>query len=91
MTTLIIYDNVGNIYYQASGSVVEPQGGLQYLMVEVPEGKRIVSVDTSTDPHTVIFEDIPQTEIEELKDENAALLAKIEYLALMTDVELSEV
>lgn len=68
MKTLIIYDNTGNIYFQASGDFVAPQGGLQYLITEIPEGKRVASIDMTTDPHTVIFEDIPKTENQELTE-----------------------
>ena len=66
MKTLIIYDDTGNIYFQASGDFVEPRGGLQYIITEIPEGQRIASIDMTTDPHTVIFEDIPKTENQEL-------------------------
>ena len=68
MKTLIIYDDTGNIYFHASGDFVEPHGGLQYIITEIPEGQRIASIDMTTDPYTVIFEDIPKTENQELAE-----------------------
>ena len=73
MKTIVIYDNTGNIYFQASGDFIEPQGGLQYLIVEIPEGKYIASIDTSKTPHEVIFEDIP-------KSQEQVLIERVELL-----------
>ena len=73
MKTLIIYDDTGNIYVQASWDVVEPHGGLQYIITEIPEGQRIASIDMTTDPYTVIFEDIPKTENQELAERDDLL------------------
>lgn len=71
MQTLVIYDSTGYVITQMSGSVREPVG-IPFLWIEVPEGKRIkltdgIGVDVSVTPHQVILEDIPPTELEELK------------------------
>lgn len=67
MKTLIIYDSKGTIFLQISGSYVVPQGGLQYLDVEIPTGKQIKGIDITVTPNTVIYEDIPLSETEQLK------------------------
>ena len=48
MKTLVIYDNDGVIYYQASGDIREPNG-LQFIWVdEVPNNKIIEKVNVET-------------------------------------------
>ncbi len=39
--TLVIYDGTGYVYMQMTGSYRVPEGGLQYLETEIPEGKII--------------------------------------------------
>lgn len=46
MKTLIIYDNIGRIWYQASGNVQEPVG-LQYKWFNLESGKFAVRIDVS--------------------------------------------
>lgn len=70
MKTLIIYDNTGYIYLQFTGGIYRiPEGGLQYIEEEIPTGKRPVSVDVSSIPHKINYEDIPKTEMELLKEQ----------------------
>ncbi|UYZ37286.1 hypothetical protein OD350_06370 [Clostridium beijerinckii] len=69
MKTLIIYDNTGYIYIQITGSYRVPEGGLQFLEIEIPEGQILKGVDVSITPNVAILEDIPKTEIELLKDQ----------------------
>lgn len=71
MKTLIIYDETGYIISNITGSYHIPKG-VPYIEIEIPEGKRIatingIGVDVSVTPHQVILEDIPLTEMEELK------------------------
>lgn len=61
--TLIIYDNAGHIFLQITDEYSTPQGGVQFLEADVPEGKQVVSVDTSVTPHQPVFEDIPPSEV----------------------------
>lgn len=63
---LVIYDNTGYIFLIGTG-FPEPQG-MQHMYVEIPEGKYLKCIDTSQDPHKPIFEDIPKSDIELLKD-----------------------
>lgn len=71
MKTLIIYDNQGYIISNITGSYRVPTG-VPYLETEIPEGKRITSldgvgVDVTITPHTLILEDIPPSETEIMK------------------------
>ena len=73
MNTLIIYDSTGYVIAQMSGAVREPVG-IPFIWSEVPDGKRVVSeigVDVSVTPNVAILEDIPPTEFEELRLEQA--------------------
>lgn len=77
MKTLIIYDSQGYIISSITGSYRVPSG-VPFLEVEVPEGKQIkytdgIVVDVSVTPHQVILEDIPPSEIDQLKQTVADL------------------
>jgi len=68
METLLIYDNTGFIIQQSIGGR-EPQGGVQYILVTIPDGKRIkytdgIGVDIGVTPNVAILEDIPLTDAE---------------------------
>ena len=72
MKTLVVYDNRGIIYYSASGDALEPQG-LQFLWVEVPEGKFVSCVDVSGEEHVAVLADLPKTETQLLAEKIAEL------------------
>lgn len=59
MKQLYFYDQDGNIYFNSA--YIE---GYNTLGIEVPEGKRLVRIDTSKTPHEPIFENIPLSEME---------------------------
>lgn len=70
MKTLVIYDNTGYIYLQISSTENRiPQGGLQFIEVEISEGKILKSIDTSVSPNIPIYEDMPVPEIDILKQQ----------------------
>lgn len=91
MKTLIIYDNNGQIFSKITGGYLIPQGGLQYLEVEVPEDKRIkdgIGVDVTVTPHQVILENIPKTQeqilaqtVADLTLQNADLQNQVQTLS----------
>lgn len=93
MNTLVIYDSTGYILSQMSGSIREPEG-IPFMWLEIPQGKRLISIDTSKNPHKPIFEDIAPTEIEvlqnQVEDLQSELLAQqdtnIMLLEAMADV-----
>jgi len=78
--TLIIYDSTGYIISQMSGSVREPIG-VPYMWVEVPEGKYIKSIDVSGETHIPVFQDMPKTEVQQLKEENLKIKLALAELA----------
>jgi hypothetical protein len=77
MNTLIIYDNTGFVISIMRGEPAprEPQG-VPFIWVEIPQGKQLkitdgIGVDISVTPHQAILEDIPLTEIEQVRLEMA--------------------
>ena len=70
----VIYDNTGYIFLAGEG-FPEPQG-IPFLNVEIPEGKLLKSIDVSAEPHKPVFEDIPKSEMEILKEQVAELQAQ---------------
>lgn len=88
MKTLIIYDNTGYVYLTQSGTYNIPQGGIQYLETEVPDGKSLKSMDTSKIPNLPIFDDIPKTDLEKTQDqllETQAQLADLQEKILLKE------
>lgn len=79
MKTLVIYDETGYLISAHRGTTEHRQPvGVPFLQVDIPEGKRIkiadgIAVDVSVTPHQVILEDIPPSEIEQLKQTVADL------------------
>lgn len=77
MKTLIIYDGEGYIIQQITGSYRVPID-IPYLELEIPEGKRIISIDVTDIENPVpVYIDIPKEEIEVLKEENLNLTETI--------------
>jgi hypothetical protein len=64
MQTLVIYDTSGFILSQMQGSSLREPVGVPYLWVTIPDGKRLVSIDTTVTPNEPVYEDIPKTEID---------------------------
>ncbi|MNI96011.1 hypothetical protein D3C81_1949240 [compost metagenome] len=77
MSTLIIYDATGYIISNMTGSYHVPTG-VPFIEIEIPEGKRLkitdgIGVDVSVEPHQVILEDVPPSEVEDLKNQLSLL------------------
>ena len=62
MKTLVIYDNTGFIYSQMEGYYIIPQGGVQYLEIEVPERKILEKIDVTAKIHEPIYIDMELSE-----------------------------
>lgn len=77
MNTLVIYDTTGHIISQMSGDVREPVG-IPFLWVEIPTGKKIISVDTTVTPNIPIFEDMQKSEVELLNEQINELNDKLQ-------------
>lgn len=86
MKTLIVYDNEGYLISQQQGqpSPREPIG-VPFMLVEIPDNKRLTGVDVSVTPHVPIFEDNPLTETELLKEENMSLKLAVAELVEMQE------
>ncbi|WP_342558766.1 hypothetical protein [Metasolibacillus sp. FSL K6-0083] len=83
MKTIIIYDYDGYTLQNLTGEYRLP-AGIPYLEVTLPEGKRLkpgIGVDVTKNPHQPIFEDIPKSETELLKDELHATKLALAELA----------
>ena len=83
MKTLVIYDDSGYVLITQSGSYRIPEGGVQYLEVEIPTDKRLISIDTTKSPHVPIYEEIEPSEIEILKKRQEEQEAALIELAAM--------
>lgn len=79
MKTLIIYDNEGFILSIRSGDPKPREPiGVPFLWTEIPGDKQLkhvgeIGVDVSVSPHQPILDDIPKSEIEQLKQTVADL------------------
>lgn len=89
MKTLIIYDNEGYIISTRQGQPIpRVPVGVPYLEVEIPDGKQIkytdgIGVDVSVEPHEVILEDIPPTEIDKIRaDMNESVMELTMLIAM---------
>lgn len=71
---LVVYDKNGTVYFAGTGFPT-PEG-IPYLEVEIPEGKRFVGINVDIEPNEPIFEDIPKSEFEILKEEVEELKAQ---------------
>ena len=67
MKTLLIYDNSGRILLRQEGNYILPEGGIQYIEIQIPSGKCLISIDMDT--HLPIYENLPKNDIEILRDD----------------------
>lgn len=77
MKTLIIYDNTGYIYLQMAGTYRVPEGGLNYLEIDIPEGKMLSGIDLTQTPNVAIFEDIPLSDAQKANIQTTAILKSL--------------
>ncbi|EKQ56257.1 MULTISPECIES: hypothetical protein [unclassified Clostridium] len=82
MKTLVLYDETGYIYLTQTGSYRIPQGGIDYLEVEIPDGKIAKSVDVSVTPHTPIYGDMPKSDVEILKEKQELMQKALDDVLL---------
>lgn len=65
---MIVYDAEGYIILQSTGLMREPVG-VPVLMVYIPQGQRVTSIDVTNEIHVPIFEDLPKTEVQLLQEQ----------------------
>lgn len=58
MQTLIMYDESDFIISQIQGNNLREPVGMPFMKIEIPQGKLLVSIDVSKNPHEPVFEDI---------------------------------
>lgn len=73
---LVVYDDTGYVLYQETGKDVRVPVGLQHIIADLPNGKRLkvvggIGVDVTEALHKLVFEDIP-------KDETQMTVAQIQ-------------
>lgn len=79
MQTLIIYDETGYILLTRQGEPAPREPiGVPFLWIDIPKGKQLkitdgIGVDVSVTPHQPILEDVPPSEIDQLKQTVADL------------------
>lgn len=66
MEMIVIYDETGQIYYRAGGSIPEPVG-LPFLRVVIPQYKNLTRIDVSGETPTPVFEDVPKSAVDVLQ------------------------
>lgn len=74
---LVIYDNTGYIIQQLSGSGIRQPVGVPYMITMVPTGKRLVSIDVSGEQPIPVFENIPPTTTDTIKEQLEALIQRM--------------
>ena len=72
MQTIAVYDTTGRIIYQGSGDMYEPVG-IPLIRVTVPAGKVLKSIDTTGEEPAPVYEDLPKTELDNVKEQLAAV------------------
>lgn len=77
MQTLVIYDQNGVVFYTTTGTFQTPVG-IPYLITEVPEGKRVSSVNVEGEEPVAVFEDLPLPTIQQL-------VSKLNYQVEITE------
>lgn len=68
MQTLIIYDNTGMIWNITYGQYVLPEG-LTAIIMDVPEGSQVQSIDVSGETPKLVFASLPENDIMQMKAE----------------------
>ena len=81
---LIIYDNTGFIYNITYNTDKVELPILSSMIIDVPEGKNINSIDVST--NTPIYDDIPQTEMADIKNSVDVMNSRIDSIMNMLNV-----
>ena len=81
---LIIYDNTGFIYNITYNTDKVELPILSSMIIDVPEGKNINSIDVST--NTPIYDDIPQTEMADIKNSVDVMNSRIDNIMNMLNV-----
>lgn len=82
--TLIVYDKSGGIIacYNAEGAAAPV--GVPYIIVDIPEGISVQSVDVKTATPIYVKDNLIISEIDKMN-------SKMDYIAMMSDIDISNV
>lgn len=80
---LIIYDNTGFIYNITYGTDKTELPILSSMIIDVPDGKNINSIDVSQETPTPIYDDIPSTEMADIKNSVDRMNSRIDSIMSM--------
>ena len=86
---LAIYDNNGTIINENTEKAAIV-GSLYSLEVEIPEGKILDHIDTSSADHVAVFKDREKTDLEQLKDTVDNSLMMLVMKDMDHDTEISQ-
>ncbi|EPR12508.1 hypothetical protein [Ruminiclostridium papyrosolvens] len=87
MNELFTFGYSGNILISmAGGNFEEPAGS---MIVNVPAGKKVKNFDMMGGKPQPIFEDIPKSDVEELRAQNTQLQTYIENMSQVVDALLT--
>jgi hypothetical protein len=87
--TGVCYDDIGHITGTQIGTTMYTPVGIPYLVVDVPAGKTLKNIDVTVTPNQPVFEDIPKTEFQMVKDSNVQLQSMIEEMTQTVNVLLT--
>lgn len=81
MKALVIYDTTGRVWNVTYGEDTLPTG-ISGLIVDVPEGQSVHGVDLSGESPTVVFEELPASEVQRLENAINALTGAVNGMAV---------
>lgn len=93
MKTFIVYDETGRIYAIEYGERSYNPKGFQSIEKEIEDGSQIIRVDLSNAEKPEIItiapkESVLEKVLAELKQSNNELKAQIEYMSMMSGIEM---
>lgn len=80
MQTLIIYDSTGMIWNITYGQYALPEG-LTAIIMDVPEGSQVQSIDVSGETPKLVFASLPENDIQAMKAEMNTLRAENTFMS----------
>ena len=86
---LAIYDDNGNLITENTEKAAIV-GSLYSLEVEIPEGKILDHIDTSSADHVAVFVDVPKTDLEQLQETVGNSLMMLVMKDMDHDTEISQ-
>lgn len=83
---LVVYDNTGFIYNITYGTDKTELPILSSMFVDVPDGRNINSIDVSTETPTPVYDELPLTEMADIKNSVDTINGRIDNIMDMLNV-----